>query len=319
MAHLDLDFARAVSIVDVVGDYVPDLKRQGGDYMALCPFHEDKTASFTVNEEKGVFRCFGCGESGDVIAFVRAIEGLDFRAAVLRIIDDFAGVLTPDNLIKRAAAREKAQRQQELDDAQKAKTALEIWKAAQPAAGSLVGRYLRGRGITISIPPSIRFHPSLKHTPSGLEFPTMVAALQAPGRTVVGIHRTYLSPDGGGKANIEPPKMALGPCATNAVRLAAATATLGLAEGIETALSAMQLYGDPVWAACGSNLAGVVIPDTVKHVVVYADNGEPGMRAATEAIETFCRQGRNVTRVHPADGFGDFNDLLQAKAESEAA
>ena len=43
------------------------------------------------------------------------------------------------------------------------------------------------------------------------------------------------------------------------------------------------------------------------------------MRAATEAVETFCRQGRNVTLVHPADGFGDFNDLLQAKAESEAA
>jgi DNA primase len=319
MAHLDVEYARAVSIVDVVGDYVSDLKRQGRDYAGLCPFHDDKTPSFTVSDEKAVFHCFSCGKSGDVISFVQAIEGLDFGDAVGLLTGDGTAPKSHADLIKYTAAREKGKHQRATEDAQKAKAAIDIWRAAQPATGSLVERYLQGRGITIPTPPSIRFHPSLKHRPSGSEFPAMVAALQAPGRTVVGIHRTYLSPDGGGKANVDPPKMALGPCATNAVRLAAATDTLGIAEGIETALSARQLYGDPVWAACGSNLASVVVPDSVKHVVVYADNGSPGIRAATAAVETFCRRGRNVTLVHPAEGYGDFNDLLQAKAESEAA
>ena len=152
----------------------------------------------------------------------------------------------------------------------------------------------------------------------GQILPCMIAAIcRWPSTDIVAVHRTFLSSAGSVKAPVPSPKMALGILSCGAVQLA--TETLGLAEGIETALSAMQLYGDPVWAACGSNLAGVAIPNFVKHVVIYADNGEPGRLAAAKAVETFCSQGREVTLVRPLDGYGDFNDYLVAKAKSEAA
>lgn len=74
------------NIVDVVGRYVK-LRRTGTDYMGLCPFHSEKTPSFSVSEKKQFFYCFGCGESGDVISFVQKIENVDFMTAVRRLAD----------------------------------------------------------------------------------------------------------------------------------------------------------------------------------------------------------------------------------------
>lgn len=73
--------ARA-DIVDVLSDFVPDLKKSGKDYKAKCPFHEDRTPSFYVVPAKGFYKCFGCGESGDVFTFVMKKAGLDFVEAV---------------------------------------------------------------------------------------------------------------------------------------------------------------------------------------------------------------------------------------------
>src|SRR5215831_614210 len=69
------------SIVDVVSRHMP-LKKAGKEYVGLCPFHTEKTPSFFVNEEKGLFHCFGCGEGGDVIKFVQSIEKTDFKSAL---------------------------------------------------------------------------------------------------------------------------------------------------------------------------------------------------------------------------------------------
>lgn len=68
-------------IVAVIGEHIP-LKRAGKDYRALCPFHEEKTPSFYVVPSKGFYKCFGCGESGDVFSFVMKRVGLDFTEAV---------------------------------------------------------------------------------------------------------------------------------------------------------------------------------------------------------------------------------------------
>jgi DNA primase len=70
-----------VSIVDVVGR-VATLKKAGSRYKALCPFHQEKSPSFHVNPDMGVYKCFGCGKSGDLITFVRETEGLNFVEAV---------------------------------------------------------------------------------------------------------------------------------------------------------------------------------------------------------------------------------------------
>jgi len=69
------------SIVEVISRYT-SLRRSGKEYTGLCPFHSEKTPSFTVNEEKCVFYCHGCGEGGDCIAFIMKIEGRTFKEAL---------------------------------------------------------------------------------------------------------------------------------------------------------------------------------------------------------------------------------------------
>ena len=73
-------------IVDVVSRYVK-LKRSGSNYFGLCPFHSEKTPSFSVSPDKQIFHCFGCSEGGGVISFIMKIEGLGFQEAVKFLAD----------------------------------------------------------------------------------------------------------------------------------------------------------------------------------------------------------------------------------------
>ena len=82
-----LERIRAASdIVDVIGSYLP-LKRAGANFVALCPFHKEKTPSFNVNPHRQIFHCFGCHKGGDVFTFVREYESIDFVEAVKRLAD----------------------------------------------------------------------------------------------------------------------------------------------------------------------------------------------------------------------------------------
>ena len=74
----------ATDIVAVIGEYAP-LKRVGRRFVGLCPFHSEKSASFSVNAEEGLYYCFGCQASGDAITFLRSIEGCDFVEAVEKL------------------------------------------------------------------------------------------------------------------------------------------------------------------------------------------------------------------------------------------
>jgi len=80
-----------LDIISVIGPYVPTLKRSGRNYFGLCPFHKEKTPSFSVNQELGIYKCFGCGEGGDVIKFIEKIDGIDFPKA-LEVAAKRAGV-----------------------------------------------------------------------------------------------------------------------------------------------------------------------------------------------------------------------------------
>ena len=71
----------ATNIVELIRSYLP-LKKTGKDYVACCPFHDEKTPSFTVSAQKHFYHCFGCGAHGDVVEFVRQYEGAGFRQAV---------------------------------------------------------------------------------------------------------------------------------------------------------------------------------------------------------------------------------------------
>ena len=68
------------NLVDIVSEYLP-LKRTGVNFVGLCPFHNEKTPSFTVSEVKQFYHCFGCGEGGDVISFIMKMENLSFLEA----------------------------------------------------------------------------------------------------------------------------------------------------------------------------------------------------------------------------------------------
>jgi len=83
-----------LAIEDVVQRYV-DLKRSGSSYKGLCPFHGEKTPSFYVTPSRGMYKCFGCGKSGDIFTFVEEIERVDFPEALRRLADQ-AGVQLPD-------------------------------------------------------------------------------------------------------------------------------------------------------------------------------------------------------------------------------
>lgn len=73
-----------INIVDFIGRYV-DIKKVGKNYMAVCPFHNDKGPSMSISEDKGLFHCFGCGASGNVINFLMMYENIDFKEALIQL------------------------------------------------------------------------------------------------------------------------------------------------------------------------------------------------------------------------------------------
>jgi DNA primase len=137
-----LDELRArINLSDVVGRRVR-LIRRGHEHSGLCPFHNEKTPSFTLNDDKGFFHCFGCGAHGDVIGFVMKTENLSFPEAVERLADE-AGLAIPKSA---------------PEDAARAKVELSLFAVTEAAGkwfqerlrapdGRIAREYLAGRGV----------------------------------------------------------------------------------------------------------------------------------------------------------------------------
>ncbi|HZP42708.1 MAG TPA: DNA primase [Candidatus Binatia bacterium] len=126
------------SIVEVVSDTVT-LRRRGRSFVGLCPFHSEKTPSFSVSEERGFYHCFGCGEHGDVFTFVMKVESLAFPDAVRRVAQRF-GLRVPE------AADEPARRGEPLAAANAIAAAFFQAELASPA-GVRARAYVRERGL----------------------------------------------------------------------------------------------------------------------------------------------------------------------------
>ncbi len=146
MGIADTDIERIrheVPIVDVVQQYV-QLRRVGRRWSGLCPFHGEKTPSFSVNEELGFFKCFGCGVGGDVITFVREMEHLDFVGAV-ELLAAKAGITLTASTERQGRER---QRKASLVDVLGRAIAFYHQRLLVAPDGRPARDYLRSRGIT---------------------------------------------------------------------------------------------------------------------------------------------------------------------------
>lgn len=132
----------ALRVSEVIGRHI-SIKRAGREYHALCPFHKEKTPSFTINDEKGFFHCFGCGAHGDVIGFVMDYEHLGYREAVERLAAQ-AGLQVPQ--LTRAEV-ERETREQSLQQVVEVVAGWFEEQLADTPEGDLARQYLRERGL----------------------------------------------------------------------------------------------------------------------------------------------------------------------------
>lgn len=146
----------------------------------------------------------------------------------------------------------------------------------------------------------------------------MLAAVME-GARVVAVQRTFLDAGNARRArDLDNPRRLLGRPARGAVRLAAATSVLGLAEGVETAMSAMIRLGIPVWAVLGNErFSTVSIPSSVDHLVLLPDNDRPGRRAEARARAMYQSAGSTVETIWPDAGLNDWNDVLRRFGQKE--
>lgn len=137
---------RANDIVDVVGSYL-ELRHSGTNFFARCPFHGEKTGSFSVNRNMQIFKCFGCGESGDVVKFVQMYESVSFMEA-LEILAKRANIPMPQTA-KQAQDDQYQQRKKKRDVylAICKDTAIFYYKAYASSLGRRAREYMEGRGF----------------------------------------------------------------------------------------------------------------------------------------------------------------------------
>jgi DNA primase len=146
MSDLDItdgvlaELRSAADIVQVIGEHTR-LKKAGRSWKGLCPFHNERTPSFTVDREKGLYHCFGCGAGGDVIHFVRQMDRLDFPEAVEALASRF-GVTIP----RRAFRRPQEDRREKIFEALSAAHRLFMTELAR--SGNKAASYLKERGVS---------------------------------------------------------------------------------------------------------------------------------------------------------------------------
>ena len=137
--HVLAELRSAADIVDVISDHTT-LKKAGRSWKGLCPFHNERTPSFTVDRDKGLYHCFGCGAGGDVIRFVREIDRLDFPEAVEALAGRF-GVTIPRRERRGPRDDRRERLYQAVADAQR------FYAERLSRPGNAAARYLEERGV----------------------------------------------------------------------------------------------------------------------------------------------------------------------------
>lgn len=291
MARLPLDAEiRAKNIVEKLGGIW-----RGSRGECLCPAHNDSSPSLSVRlgDTAILFHCFaGCTP----VEVMKALER--------NKLHDRTAVEMPEVKSKRDMSA----------------LAVRLWKASVPIAGTLAEEYLLARGLSPPYSKALRFNPAtiLGSGPTKRIMPAMIAAVEND-MGLAAVQRTFLDPEDVLHKPIPKPKVSLGLIGTAAIRLAPATDELGLAEGIEDALSAMEWFGTPTWALGGvERLAFVAIPERVRRVIVYADRGRAAERLLEKARDHLTANGRELVLRLPQH-HDDWNDAWRARLQRAKA
>jgi putative DNA primase/helicase len=310
----------SADIAKVIGKTL-SLKGNDRQLIALCPFHKERTPSFNVYGDH--YHCFGCGAHGDVVDWLIKARRMTFAGAVQHLGNGAsADLISPQQLsatrIPQDARRHTA-----------ANYFLRCWDQGVDPVGTIVETYLEHRGgLTIPKGAPIRFHHrcqrGARDLPGGPEFwPAMMALMTDPiTGTPVGLHRTYLLPDGTAKAPATKrggvslkPKMILGTWgAVCLVPYAEIGRALAVAEGIENALTAMQSIGwGPTWAVGTQDcLRKFPVLPWIEAVTIFADADDTGvgLTAAQSCSDHWVAAGREATICFPPEG-KDWNDAAR--------
>lgn len=291
MSQLPLNAeVRAKAIVEMLGGVWHGTRGE-----CRCPAHDDASPSLSVRlgETAILFHCFaGC----TTVEVMKALQR--------RRLHDRAAVTIPTS----KPARDMGV------------LALRLWKGSKSVSGTLAENYLRARGLLPPFPTTLRFNPATI-LGSGAErrtMPAMIAAVESD-LGVVAVQRTFLDPMNLLRKPIPKPKVSLGLLGTAAIRLAPPTDELGLAEGIEDALSATEWFGTPTWALGGvERLAVVAIPEKVRRVIVFGDRGRAAERSLEKAREHLTENGRELI-IRLPEHHDDWNDAWRARLRRRAS
>jgi hypothetical protein len=200
-----------------------------------------------------------------------------------------------------------------------------LWAISQPIHDTLAETYLRQRGIIdLRECGALRFHPNCWYradaddppgTPSA--FPALIAAVRSDDGSLTGIHRTWLDPNGGGKAPVATPRRAMGNLLRNGVRFGRAGSVLVAGEGIETILSLRQILPTmPMIAGLSAgHLSALQIGSSLRRLYIARDNDRAGQHAADTLAERAMGDGIEPWMLTAS--LGDFNDDLQRLGRDE--
>lgn len=322
----------ALPMPALVGQQVR-LKRSGRSWSCLCPFHAENSPSFAVYDDH--FHCFGCGQHGDVFAWIMARERVDFPVAVARAAAE-AGMSLPDMPAASRAAKgpppapppPREPTEKELrDSAARYDAARRIWMSASPIQ-DVVRAYLDRRRLW-PLPEAaqrVLRQACIRHPQTERLHPAMVARIDGPDGQPVAVHRTFLTEDGRKLDTVEKAKLVLGDMRGGAIRLAPTGDRLGLAEGIETSLAVEKLTGIGAWACVSASmLAAVELPMDVTDAVIFADRDKAkqfregaGLHYARLAQAGLRRQGVRAEIRLPAEPWGDYADVWMDVGAAEA-
>ncbi|HMM78561.1 MAG TPA: DNA primase [Pyrinomonadaceae bacterium] len=148
------DLKVRADLVRIIQPYAQDLKKKGASWMACCPFHQEKTPSFSVNPAKGFYKCFGCGKGGTAFNFLMEMEGLNFPEAVKRVAE-MSGYMLPELEDDESFARSKKAREEKKALADQIielnQVALDFWQkefAGKSKDAKVARKYIADRGLS---------------------------------------------------------------------------------------------------------------------------------------------------------------------------